>query len=64
MDSGDKFYLDLFEQQGSFYRAYFSELEKYHQYFQLNDIIYLNDGQVEIKIIEKVIHLLKTVPIY
>lgn len=53
LNSGDKFYLDLFEQQGSYYRAYFSELEKYHQYFQLNDIIYLNDGQVELKIIEK-----------
>lgn len=53
LDSGDKFYLDLFEQQGSYYRAYFSELEKYHHNFQLNDIIYLNEGQVELKIIEK-----------
>ena len=53
LNSDDEFYLDLFEQQGSYYRAYFTELEKYHQYFQLNDIIYLNCGQVELKIIEK-----------
>lgn len=62
LSSGDKFYLDLFEQHGSYNRAYFTELEKYHTYFHLNDIIYLNDGQVKLKIIEKSYSFLKNCP--